>query len=184
MRKFVVAAAAVFGLLLCTSRARAEDMDNPEYANWKGFKVGSSVTMKMVSEASGFKSEMEQTHKLVELTADKAVVETAGVMITGGNKINLPATKREIPAKVKKAEGGDAKGAKADVKESSEEIEVGGKKLKCKVVETDSEASGTKTHVKTWQSDEVPGKMVKMESHSEGKTKSSSTMTASAFEAK
>jgi hypothetical protein len=105
-------------------------------------------------------------------------------MITGGNKINMPASKREIPAKVKKPEGGDAKGGKAEVKESSEDVEVGGKKLKCKVVESNTEASGTKTHSKVWTSHDVPGGTVKMESHSEGAAKSATTMTCSAFEAK
>jgi hypothetical protein len=185
MRKFVLAAAAVVGLVLCASSVRAEDMENPEYANWKGFKPGSSVTMKMVTEAGGAKTEMSQTHTLVEINADKAVIETKGSMVMGGNKIDLPANKRDIPAKVEKPKGGDAKGdGKADVKESSEDLTVGGKKVKCKVTETKSESAGTKTHSKVWMADEIPGHMAKMESQSEGASKSAMTMTADSFEAK
>ena len=182
MRKFAFVAFAVLGLVLSASTVRAEDVDNPEYVQWSKFKVGSFVTMKMETETGGNKTEMENTTTLVELTKEKAVIETKGHMMMGGNKIDIPANKREIPAKVKKAEGGKGEGPKA--KEGNEEIEVGGKKVKCKTVEADTEASGMKTHSKTWMCEEIPGHVAKMESHSEGAMKSSTKMWADKWESK
>jgi hypothetical protein len=133
-----------------------EDMDNPQYKAWSKCKPGAFVKFKMTTEVAGTKTESEMTTKLVELSAEKAVVETA--MVFGGNA--LPGAKQEIPAKIKKVEG------QANVekpKEGEEEIEVAGKKVKAKWVESTIDAGGTKTVSKVWMSDEVPGGTVKVE---------------------
>jgi hypothetical protein len=183
MRRFAFAAIAVLGLALCaSSQARAEDVDNPEFGYWSKFKAGSWVTMKVETEAAGNKTEMENTTTLLEITKEKAVVETKGHMMMGGNKIDIPANKREIPAKVKKGE--EPKKDAPKPKEGDETIEVGGKKLKCHWIEVDSEANGMKTNSKSWMSDEVPGHTVKVESKSEGAMKSTTKMWADKWEAK
>lgn len=183
MRKFAFAAFAVLGLVLSASSARAEDIDNPEYEMWAKFKAGSFAVMKMETETGGNKSDMEYTYTLKEITKDKAVVETKGHMMMGGNKIDIPANSRDIPAKVKKAEAGEKKDAPKH-KEGDEEIEVGGKKVKCHWTESDSEASGMKTHSKTWMCKDIPGNIAKMESKSEGAMKSTTKMWADKWEAK
>lgn len=158
-----------------------DEVANEEYKNWSACGVGSWVTMKMETEAAGNKTEMEQTHKLAEKTDEKCVIETSGKMIMGGNAIDLPANKRDVPAKIQKPSG-EAK--KPDMKEGDEEIEVGGKKLKCHWVETTMEHSGTKTWSKVWLCDEIPGRMAKMESKSDGAMSSTTKMWASGWEKK
>ena len=150
----LVSVAALLGM--------ARDEENHEYKMWSGFKKGAWVKYKTVSEAAGFKTELEQTITLADLTAEKASIET--IMVMSGNK--LPAQKRDIPAKVKVE--GQAKGDAPKPKEGDEEIEVGGQKVKCHWIETTTEAGGNKTVAKIWQSKDIPGGMAKMESNTTG----------------
>lgn len=173
---------AVAALLAVVGVARAEKIDNPEYKNWSQFKVGSSVTMKMVTEASGMKTEMEQTTTLVELTGDKAVLETKGKMVVSGNTMDMPASKRDVPAKVDNQPAGEGK--KPEMKESEEEISVGGGKVKCKKIETTTESNGMKTASKVWTCNDVPGGTVKMEADTTGAATSKTVMEAIKWEAK
>jgi len=175
MVKVGLAVSAMFVLCL------QDEVANEDYKNWASCGVGSWTTMKMETEAGGNKTEMEQTHKLVEKTDAKCVVETSGKMIMAGNAIDLPANKRDIPAKVKK---GSDEGKKPDTKEGDEEIEVGGKKLKCHWVETTMENAGTKTWTKVWMNDTIPGRLAKIESKSEGAASSNMKMWATGWEKK
>jgi hypothetical protein len=157
-------------LSLFASSTFAGDIDNPMYKNWSAFKVGTWVKMKSETEASGMKTEMETTSKLVELTAAKAVVEVTTSMTTMGNKMDLPARKDEIPAKIPDATATTEK--KPDVKQGTEDVDAGGKKVKAQWVEMDT--NGTKS--KVWTSTEVPGTMVKMNSETPGQSKTTMTL--------
>lgn len=167
---------ALVALLVWTaSVAVGADIDNPEYKHWSAFKPGAFVKFKMVSEASGTKTELEQTVKLVDVSPAKAVVET--VMIMGGN--TLPAQKRDVPAKLKSAPVADAKTAKATKPtEGSEDLDVGGKKVKTNWVESTVETGGNKTIAKVWQAKGVPGGTVKMESRTTGAVTARTSMVA------
>ena len=170
MKTFLAVVAIIFSTVALAGGA---EMDNLEYKNWSGFKPGAFVKFKMVTEASGTKTEMEQTVKLVELTGAKAVVETS--MVAAGNK--LPAQKREIPAKVKIEAATDAKAVKAQKPaECNEDIDVGGKKLKAHWVESTTETGGYKTVAKVWQAKGVPGGTVKMEAMTTGAVTSKTLM--------
>jgi len=127
---------------------------------WGSFKKGSFVKMKTVSEmevgGNKMKTEMTMTQTLKDLTADEAVVETETVIP------NVPTpTKSEMKLPLKAPEG--AKGADGPKpKTGSEEIEVGGKKLKCNWTEVEMDAGGQKMVSKTWTNEDVPGFTVKM----------------------
>ena len=183
MRKIALAAFAVLGIALCASTARAGEVDNPEYKAWSKFNPGSYVVMKMTNETAGNKMEITTTTTLVEKTADKLVLEDKTSMVIGGNKIDNPGQKRDVPAKVK-VEGTSEQKSDAKVTEGKESIELGGKKVDCKVVEVQAETNGTKSHTKTWSSDEIPGGTAKQEVHSEGAMKSTMTRVADKWEAK
>ena len=171
MKTFLTVAAIIFS----TVAMAGAEVDNPEYRSWSGFKAGAWVKFKMVSEANGVKTEIEQTVKLVELTSAKAVVETG--MVMAGNK--LPAQKREIPAKITIEATKDAKAAKpAKLGEGDEEINVGGKKVKAHWVESTTETGGYKTAAKIWQAKGVPGGTVKMEAKTTGAATSNTSMVA------
>jgi len=184
MRRFALAAVAVLGLALCVSRtACAEDIDNTQYANWAKFKIGSFVKTVLEQESTGAdKLHIEYTITLVELTKDKAVLETKTVTTMGSRPPGEPRVdKHDVPAKIKKPE--EAKDPKK-VGEGDETIDLGGKKVKCHWIEMNSEGDGTKNHSKSWFSDEIPGRLAKMETQSTGNIKATTKIWADKWEAK
>ncbi|HNW36908.1 MAG TPA: hypothetical protein PKM25_18350, partial [Candidatus Ozemobacteraceae bacterium] len=76
----VLAAATVFA---------ADMVDNPSYAAWSKFKIGTELKYKQVSEVANMKTESEITYKLVELTPEKAVVEMGGAFIKFGQFFSM-----------------------------------------------------------------------------------------------
>jgi hypothetical protein len=165
------------------SVARAEQVDNPAYQSWAKQKVGTTVTHENTSAVAGqeFKSEMVQ--KLVELTKDKAVVETTMKLNIPGAPAPMP-QKVVLPAKVDEAEAKPNKmppGTTGEMKEQgSEKVQIAGKSYNCKVFTMVGEASGAKMSGKTWMSEEVPGRLVKSETTADAqgqKVKSSMALT-------
>jgi hypothetical protein len=171
--KIFLAVAALIVSTVMTAEAQGQ-IDNPEYKMWSGFKAGAFVKFKMVSEASGNKSETEQTVKLVEITPAKAVVEMT--IVAMGNK--LPPQKRDIPAKITPQPVKDAKTQAVKAAEGDEDIDVGGKKVKAHWTESTVDMSGNKTTSRVWQAKTVPGGTVKMESRTTGGMTSKTTMVA------
>jgi hypothetical protein len=169
-------------LMLVATAVRAdEQIDNPQYKQWSNFKPGSWVKYKTTSEAAGQQSTMEMTTKLLELTPDKAVVERTTSMVAGGQKMDMPAQKQEIPAKIDKPVV-KLSDVKPDVKEGQDDVSVSGKTYKCKTSETTTKNGDNTTWSKTWMCDEVPTGLVKMESMNEGQFKSSNVMELIGFE--
>lgn len=162
--------------------ARAEQIDNPAYKKWSAYKPGTWVKHKTTADMAGQKTENEMTTKLVEVTPDKAVIEIAMSMTVGGQKMDMPAQKQEVPAKIEKPAAPAADAPKADVKEGEEEVTVAGKTFKCKTTETTMKQGNNTTKSKVWMSDDVPQGMVKMQSSTEGDMKMSSNMELVAFE--
>ena len=172
-------AVACVGML--ASAAFAEQVDNPQYVGWSKFKPGTTVTLKTetATKMGGNETKMTSTttSKLVDINPNEATVETTTKMSMNG--MDMPANTmppQKIPAKVDKPAGG-ANGQKAEVKEGTDKVEVGGKSYNTKTTETTTDMNGTKTVSKTWMSDEVPGGLVKMESTSSGAMDSKMTMT-------
>ena len=171
---------------LLASTARAADTDNPEFKAWSAYKVGTTVKRHQSVSTAGTKQEMEMTTKLVELAADKAVVEDSVAMNVNGQVMNLPGNKRTIPAKL----SGPAvvppavpNAPKVDAKEGEETVEAGGKSYKCKTVETAMKGPQGETSSKIWTSTDVPGGLVKMTSQTNGAAKSEVTMTLVSIDA-
>ncbi len=150
----------IIGLLLCL-----QEVDNPSYKSWSKFKVGTKLTIKMESEASGNKTSMEATYELKTVDEKSAEVAVKGKMTAMGNTIDMPERTEKYDAKQKKV---DAPPSKAKIEEGDEEIEIAGRKIKCHWTKETTE-QGTK---RVWVSDEVPGRMVKSEADISGaKTK-------------
>jgi hypothetical protein len=126
---------------------------NPEFAYWAEVKVGSWVKLKMEMETQGVKVSVQSTHTLLETGTDKVVVE---------QKTKVTANGMEQPEQTQKEEvlrDKDKDPIKIE-KESDEEIDVAGKKMKCHVIE----GTQKETHkVKFWVSKDVPGGVVKAE---------------------
>lgn len=152
--KFVmmVAAAGVLGTL--------QEKENPAFKYWSSWKVGAWARYRTVSDASGVKIEIETTTKLVEIAAEKAVVESTGKSTVAGRERATGPRKQEITLK-------DPKMGAID-KEGDEAVEAGGKSYKCHWILTSQDAGGGKVTMKIWFSKEVPGGIVQSEVGSEG----------------
>ncbi len=165
-----------------------QDVDNPQYQVWASCKAGSWVKVKRETTKAGSGdavtfTETESTMKVAEVSSDKIVVEVTGVMRAGEGKKDLPPYTNEILAKVLKAEPLDEpKVIRKDA--GDEELDLGGKKLKCKWVEVEIEKAGTRSVTRTWTSDEIPGGVARMESRSDGVQSSSLKMTVLGWEKK
>jgi hypothetical protein len=168
--------------------ARAEDkpaapamkkIDNPTYASWAKFKVGTSTTYVTETDVAGQASKMTMTHKLVELTAEKAVIETTMKTEAAGQSFDMPAQRRDEPKTIEVPAVTDPNQPKPDVKEGKGDMTTPAGTFSCKWVETTVAMKGMTTTSRVWQSDDVPGNMVKMESTTsvEGMGPQKSTMT-------
>jgi hypothetical protein len=145
---------------------------------WGSFKKGSFAKMKSVTEMdlAGTKNrtEMTLTYTLKDLTADEAIVETEMIMA------NVPPQKSEMKMPLKGPEG-KATGDAPKPKTGTEDIDVAGRKIKCNWTETETDAGGTKTVIKVYTNEEVPGFTVKTVSKSPTMT---STMEVVEFSSK
>jgi hypothetical protein len=169
-----VCLASVAALVLAAGAAFAEDtMPNSEFTNWSKFKKGTSVTIKTTTTAGGVTSETLSTSTLVEVGADKVVVEYVSVTKSGGTEVKLPAATRDIPKTIPVV-----KNVKKDVdpnapkevsgEDGTETLKVLGQEFKTKWRKNKVEVAGITTVSKVWMCDDVPGMMVKMESTSTG----------------
>ncbi|HJZ59686.1 MAG TPA: hypothetical protein VKE74_32380 [Gemmataceae bacterium] len=169
LSRFCVVVALLFvssSLLVAQDKEQA---DNPFYKFWSKSKVGASVTLKETTKLSGPAAGGETggvevrliSHKLIELTPEKAVVET---VVTEGEMfgyVQSAPTKHIYPAKMSKEvleelirETG-AKGEKAKLKVGDKEMEV------MYLTGTMKGSKDDEVEHKIWLSDEVPGAIVK-----------------------
>jgi len=166
--------AAVVLCALAPGLAAAQDkVDNPEFANWSKFKKGTSVTMKSVSSFNNMSSEATITSTLVEVGADKLVIEMASSVKSGGMEFKGEPMKRDVsktvtlPKDFKKEDFAKGK-PPGTYEEGTETLKVGGVEVKTKWYKYKVEMEGTKTEAKMWTSEDVPGIMVKSEMMTSG----------------
>jgi len=168
--------AALFAVFaLAATAAGQETVENPEYAAWAKFKPGTALTVKVVSAAANTTTEVLLTNTLVQVGADKLVIETAVTTKAGGMEFKQPAMKRDVPktvtlpAGVKKDEmPAPGKKPPGTVEEGTETIKVGGAEYKTKWYRIKSNTNGVEVEGRTWMSDEVPGMVVKSETTVKG----------------
>lgn len=178
--------------LLAVPAARAADeemIENPTYAAWAKHKAGTSVTATGDNTVAGQNMSSETTTTLVEITAEKAVVEMSVAMKIPGVNVPPQTVKQDVPAKIKKPADAPAdktaEGAKVETKElGMEKVEISGKSYDCKVTETHTEANGMKLTTKMWATPEIPGGMAKMETKGEGDQPMNVKMTVTKIETK
>lgn len=170
-------------LVGCVSMARAEEksVDNPAYPVWAKQKVGTTLTVKNVTEAAGQKTESLMTYKLLEIKPEKVVLEITSKTILMGMEFAGPPSKMEIEKTTKvtvdpKAQEAAEKAKKNYATTNGEEtLKIGGKDYKCKWSKVKGATDGVEYESTTWTSDEIPNLMVKMNSKSTGKDINSTT---------
>ena len=150
----------ILSLAAVTLLGALQDKDNPAFKYWSAWKVGDWAKYKTTVDAGGQTIEIETTTKLIELTPEKAVVESTGKSTVGGReKITAP-RKQEIKLK-------DPKMGAID-KEGDETVEAAGKTYSCHWILTSQESAGGKVTMKFWFSKEIPGGIVQTEVGSDG----------------
>lgn len=185
MRLTRLAAVAVLALVARPALA-ADTIPNPEFNSWSKFKKGTSVTMKVASVAAEVKSEIVTTTTLVEVAADKLVLETESAIKINGMEIKMPAEKRdvlktlELPEGTKKEDvtAGKPPGA---TEEGTETLKISGVEVKTKCYKYSGEVAGTKTESKVRVTAELPGTMVKSVTTATGASTSTTTVEVTAF---
>lgn len=153
--------------LAFASVARADTIDNPNYKSWAGQKVGTVVTLNMVTEAGANKSDVMMAYTLVALTAEGATVELVMTVKTAGMEIKTPARKIENTKVVELPPGrGKDYFEKPDglVEQGTETVTVDGVAYKTKWMTTKANAAGVEAEGKLWEADDVPNMTVKLES--------------------
>jgi hypothetical protein len=152
-----VAAFTLFTLLGSVFQEKGQPQENPQFTGWKDCKVGSWMKWTMEADIEGQKMQMEETVTLLEVTAEKIVIEHKGKATAGGKE--YPSERKEdiLP--------------KTDIlskyeKTGEETIEVAGRKLACQVYLAKmkpSAAGGSVNDIKFWISKEIPGSVARME---------------------
>jgi hypothetical protein len=145
---------------------------NPEYDNWASFEKDASVKVKSVTEMSGMTNETVMTTTMTEKTDDKIVLELVVTMTVQGQEMEMPPTARdvlkEIPESQLDPEMPEGM-TMTELDSGTEEVTVEAGTFECDWVKTKTEveASGMTTETTVWTCKDVPGQMVKMESHME-----------------
>jgi hypothetical protein len=182
LRAALPLAALLFGLSLLVGPAtlaaeekkkgeeKDEMVENPYYKGWANFKPGATVTheekIKYAADVPDGKfhpdgvEHRKIVYKLVEVTPEKAVVETVVTDYEFLSHIQAAATHISYPAKIKKAYLERAMKV-LNVKEGDEEIKAMGKSFKCHFYERTGMSEGVTTVRKVWVSPEVPGGVVR-----------------------
>lgn len=197
MPQFTRSLAAVFALSLLASPALADDLvDNPAYQSWATCKPGSTLTRTSEGTMGGVVIRYQIASKLVELTAEKAVVDIVIRSLGPDMKpeADSPADKRpakrtEILARVKKEDVQRPDAVPAGVKGQTkvlpdEDVTVAGKTYKCQVVQFAGESQGTTVSGAFWTCPTVPGQLVKMEEKFGGAVQGTAKMTLTAVDLK
>jgi hypothetical protein len=180
MRRLSVLSAVL--LALAAGPAAAQEMiENGEFTSWNKFKKGTSITTKVSSTAGGMASEATMTVTLVDVGADKLVLETTGVTKAMGMEFKQPAVKRDVPRTVALPKGAPkppAPGSKPEgtYEEGTETLKVAGTEVKTKWYKVKAEMGGIKSDAKMWVSEDMPGMMVKVEATTTGTVASETKM--------
>jgi hypothetical protein len=161
-------------LALAAGPAAAQDMiENGEFTAWHKFPKGTAITTKVSQTAGGQTSEVTMTITLVDVGADKLVLEASSVTKAMGMEFKMPATKRDVPKTVTLPKGAPKPppvGAKPEgtYEEGAETVKVGGTEVKAKWYKVKNETGGVKSDAKMWVSEDMPGMMVRMEATTTG----------------
>lgn len=154
------------GLLtvVLASVAWGEKVANPEYEGWSRFKPGAMVKLESRSVANERVITSVTTHKLIEVSAEKLVIETTSTIKAAGQSMESPVVLRDVPAEIDKVppDPNDPMPA-PEVEETQETVTVNGREYACKVLTVTSEHAGTRSVTTTWTTPDVPGGIVRTE---------------------
>jgi hypothetical protein len=154
-------AALFFPLAALAGEPNPDDtVNNPPFAHWSAFPVGTTVTQKEIVTLPDARIEQTFTFKLLQKTADHVVVEmTRADAATAGSAQETTVT--TYPAKVKRKEVDTPNAALVSLKEGETQIELHGKKIDTEWVEAVTHAAGEEVTEQVFTARDVPGGLVK-----------------------
>ncbi len=175
--------------LLSAAPGGGEMVANPYYKFWASSKPGSVVVHKEVSRLGDGKGpdgtdQKWIAYKVLEVTADKVVVEAVVTDEEYFGQVQSAPTKHIYPAKISKATL-DRFINETGAKLGEEALKLDGKDYKCKTVTGTIKTGGDETEYKIWTAPEVPGSIVKQvrTTRSQGKLVAETTTTVQSFKA-
>jgi hypothetical protein len=127
-----------------------DQMDDPSFKSWAKCKPGSWVKWEMDTGAAD-KSVTVELLTLKSVETDKIVLSRKLSTVQDGKSTEIGEFERIMTPTI------DAKQFGTIVKESDEEIDVAGRKLKCRKLEVDQDRGGMTMKNTIWMSDEVAG---------------------------
>jgi hypothetical protein len=160
-----------------------EMVENPQYQNWLKFKMGTSVTVKSITQIGETTTEVTVASALVEVRDGRIFVETTTTFKVGGKEVKRDVRKGEIPKTVALPEGlkkeefalGKPLGT---TDQGTETLKVAGTEVKTRWYKYQTDVKKIKADSKIWLSDEIPGRTVKLEVNSTGAVTASSRSEA------
>jgi hypothetical protein len=161
-------ALALVVLVVAVPLVSAQDVANPYYKFWSKAKPGATAVYKETTKLSGPAADSAPdgtdiktvTYKLVELNAERAVVETRVTQQENFGFVESAPTRHIYPAKMSKAVLEDLL-AETGAKGVAAMLKVGDKELKVMALTGNLKKGGETVDFKVWLSDEVPGGIVK-----------------------
>ena len=160
--RFPVTLSAAAILVVGNFAAAQETIDNPEFVQWSKFKKGASATYRTATNVGTIVAEGITTITLIEVAANKLVLETTASTKANGKEEKIPPSKRDVPNKLPKPKKAADTKPPGTYEEGTETLKVGGADIKTKWVKSKTEKDGSTTHGQTWSSDDVPGGLVKI----------------------
>ena len=160
---------------------------NPAYVHWSKYKPGTSVTYKVISTVNGTPTTAILTQTLQSVDAESLKIGTAVKVTMGGQTMDQPPRTVTLPAMVGPAvaaENDPTRTADPNAKVSTEQVEVNGKKVQAKLIETTASRNGMNLKIKAWTSDEIPGQLVKLQTTGTGGAQLSSEMNVESYDVK
>jgi hypothetical protein len=157
----------------------AAGIENPQYKAWAKFKAGTTIvsrgsnvkSLERDGEKAEVKTEVEVEQTLLQLTPEKAVIDSTTKSKQDGNSLPMQLRKVVIPKMVAKEELDElGKGFDPSLldKVTEQSVTVPAGTFKAKVIEFEKRQGKATVKVKTWFSYDVPGGTVKQESDSGG----------------
>jgi hypothetical protein len=138
------------------------EVENPEYASWSTFSVGSSVTFQGTREEGGFRTEYRTAYTLVSLTANEAIVSSNSVLLMDDGQSELPGGRRTIRARISEPERRSLWEPEEHLSaEGNERLRVRSILLTCRWIQHHWTENGTEVSLKVWSSPEIPGGVVR-----------------------
>lgn len=138
-------------------------VENPQYARWAKFPVGTVALIEEVTDASGANTTSTSTYRLTEKTESGVVVEVSGAIVApdGTKTENPPLPLRHVRWMRKPTGDADLGQPNGIYATGTETITVRGKEYKTRWYKAKGHVEAGETDTQIWHSDDVPGGVVK-----------------------